>query len=97
VRAYAQDHLERNMREIWPGAYTGTGFDWDVLFDPNPHRTGDHRLAAQYVRAMVSAGSRAFWDFMEVEFPRFRGHLIAGPSGSAARIGVHAVNPAVFA
>lgn len=32
-----------------------------------------------------------------VEFPRFRGHLIAGPSGLAARIGVHAVNPAVFA
>ena len=29
--------------------------------------------------------------------PRFRGHLIAGPSGSAARIDVHAVNPAVFA
>ena len=32
-----------------------------------------------------------------VEFPRFRGHLIAGPSGPAARIDVHAVNPAVFA
>jgi hypothetical protein len=30
-----------------------------------------------------------------VEFPRFRGHLIAGPSGPAVRIGVHAVNPAV--
>jgi transposase InsO family protein len=34
---------------------------------------------------------------LEVEFPRFGGHLIAGPSGPAARIGVHAVNPAVFA
>ena len=33
----------------------------------------------------------------ELEFPRFRGHLIAGPSGPAARIDVHAVNPAVFA
>jgi transposase len=32
-----------------------------------------------------------------VEFPRFRGHLIAGPSGPAARIGVRAVNPAVSA
>jgi hypothetical protein len=32
-----------------------------------------------------------------LEFPRFRGHLIAGPSGPAARIDVHAVNPAVFA
>jgi DNA-binding SARP family transcriptional activator len=32
-----------------------------------------------------------------LEFPRFRGHLIAGPSGPAVRIGVHAVNPAVFA
>jgi hypothetical protein len=32
-----------------------------------------------------------------MEFPRFRGHLIAGPSGPAARIDVHAVNPAVFA
>jgi hypothetical protein len=39
------------------------------------------------------------WQYtaIDVEFPRFRGHLIAGPSGLAARIGVHAVNPAVFA
>jgi hypothetical protein len=34
---------------------------------------------------------------MVMEFPRFRGHLIAGPFGPAARIDVHAVNPAVFA
>ena len=33
----------------------------------------------------------------KVEFPRFRGHLTAGPSGPAARIDVHAVYPAVFA
>jgi hypothetical protein len=32
-----------------------------------------------------------------MEFPRFRGHSIAGPSGPAARIDVHAVNRAVFA
>jgi hypothetical protein len=31
-----------------------------------------------------------------LEFPRFRGHLIAGPSGPAVRIGVHAIHPAVF-
>ena len=30
-----------------------------------------------------------------LEFPRFRGHLIAGPSGPAGRISVHAVDPAV--
>jgi hypothetical protein len=33
----------------------------------------------------------------DMEFPRFRGHLIAGPSGPAARIDVHAVYRAVFA
>jgi hypothetical protein len=32
-----------------------------------------------------------------MEFPRFRGQLIAGPSGLAARIDVDAVSPAVFA
>ena len=31
-----------------------------------------------------------------LEFPRFRGHLIAGSSGPAARIDVHAVHSAVF-
>lgn len=31
-----------------------------------------------------------------VEFPRFRGHLIAGPVWPAWRISVHAVDPAVF-
>ncbi len=30
-----------------------------------------------------------------LEFPRFRGHLIAGPSGPAGRISVHAVDPAI--
>jgi hypothetical protein len=32
----------------------------------------------------------------DLEFPRFRGHLIAGPSGPAWRISVHAIDPAVF-
>jgi hypothetical protein len=34
---------------------------------------------------------------MSLEFPRVRGRLIAGPSGPAVRIGVHAIHPAVFA
>jgi hypothetical protein len=33
--------------------------------------------------------------FPELEFPRFCGHLMAGPSGPAGRISVHAVDPAV--
>jgi hypothetical protein len=30
-----------------------------------------------------------------LEFPRFRGHLIVGPSGPAGRISVHAIDAAV--
>src|SRR4051812_35722914 len=40
--------------------------------------------------------SRADGRDTALEFPRFRGHLIAGPSGPAARIGVHAFDAAVF-
>jgi transposase len=54
------------------------------------NRAPDHTTIARFRQRHEAA-------LAELEFPRFRGHLIAGPSGPAARIDVHAVNPAVFA
>jgi hypothetical protein len=52
-----------------------------------------HRWSVRERAASPAQRASGAW----VDFPRFRGHLIAGPSGPAARIDVHAVNPAVFA
>jgi hypothetical protein len=46
------------------------------------HQRPDHATIARF----VERHERAL-----VDFPRFRGHLIAGPSGLPGRIGVHAV------
>src|SRR5690349_17720873 len=66
----------------------------------------DHRRGALLVRRGKGGRRREVgmdgwaWEhlqrWVDLEFPRFRGHLIAGPSGPAARIDVHAVNAAVF-
>jgi hypothetical protein len=51
---------------------------------------------ASAIAALTSSGTDASCA-VALDFPRFRGHLIAGPSGLAVRIGVHAFDPAVFA
>jgi uncharacterized protein with NAD-binding domain and iron-sulfur cluster len=57
VRAGALRHLEREAQAIWPHAFAGGAFDWDVVFDPLG-RAGRERLGAQYFRANTAGTDR---------------------------------------
>jgi uncharacterized protein with NAD-binding domain and iron-sulfur cluster len=57
VRAGALRYLEHEAKTIWPNAFVGGAFDWEVVFDPLG-RTGRERLEAQYFRANVSGTDR---------------------------------------
>ena len=57
VRAAARQYLEQHAQVIWPGAFEGGRFDWNVVFDP-AGRAGSDRLDAQYLRANVAPTDR---------------------------------------
>ena len=57
VRAGAVVQLERAAAAIWPRAFQGGVFDWNVVFDPMG-RVGPARLEAQYMRANVAGTDR---------------------------------------
>jgi len=57
VRAGAMRQLEREAAAIWPRAFQGGAFDWDLVFDPLG-RVGPERLKAQYLRANVAGTDR---------------------------------------
>lgn len=57
VLAAARTFLEGEARRIWPRAFIGDEFDWNVLFDPEA-RIGPERLQAQFVRANTDPSDR---------------------------------------
>jgi uncharacterized protein with NAD-binding domain and iron-sulfur cluster len=58
-RAYehARDYARNHLTELWPGAGSATGFDWNVLVD-HGGRSGEERLRAQYWRANLAGSER---------------------------------------
>jgi hypothetical protein len=57
VRESLRHFLDEQVTALWPGARSGAGFRWDLLWD-DEDRTGPARLAAQHVRANLDPSDR---------------------------------------
>src|SRR5215218_10205676 len=85
-RARLAEQIERLMAAFaqdCPGYH-----DSIVLLDSTPVECGRSVETAR--RSQLGVACAHHYSRSHLEFPRFRGHLIAGPSGPAMRISVHA-------
>ncbi|MEM7096384.1 MAG: acetoacetate decarboxylase family protein [Actinomycetota bacterium] len=57
VKERAVRFLDQDGGGLWPKATSGSGFDWDVLFDPDDG-TGSERFDRQYWRANTQGSER---------------------------------------
>jgi hypothetical protein len=73
--AAARMFLEGEARRVWPRAFIGDEFDWNVLFD-SLGRVGPERLQAQFVRANTDPSDRY------VNTPASHVHTRLEPRGS---------------